>query len=135
MIKYTNKLLGIKESNLKGFFVDWPNPPSYEKHYELLNNSSYFWLALDEETNNIVGFITAISDNTLCTYIPLLEVLPAYQNKGIGKELVKNMLDTLSDFYMVDLLCDKELQSFYEKVDMYKGHGMFIRNFEKQSGR
>lgn len=135
MIKYINSLENINTENLKGFFVNWPNPPSTDKHLELLKSSAYVWLALDDKTNNIVGFITAISDNVLSAYIPLLEVLPDYQEKGIGKELVKRMLETLRDFYMIDLLCDEDLVKFYEKFDMIKSQGMIIRNYTKQSGR
>ena len=134
MIKYINSLENISETNLKGFFVNWPNPPSPEKHLQLLNNSDYFWLAIDETTNDVVGFITAISDKTLSAYIPLLEVLPLYKGKGIGSHLVKLMLETLKDFYMIDLMCDNSVVDFYKKFSMLKSQGMVIRNYNKQSG-
>ena len=41
MVKYINTLENITTDNIKGFFVGWPNPPSPEKHIELLNNSTY----------------------------------------------------------------------------------------------
>ncbi|WP_207655745.1 GNAT family N-acetyltransferase [Vallitalea okinawensis] len=135
MISYINSIESVSTKNIKGFFVNWPNPPSTEKHYEVLKNSSYIWLALDNETNDIVGFVTAISDNVLSAYIPLLEVLPEYQGKGIGTQLVKLMLETLEDFYMVDLLCDEDLTEFYSKFGMLKSRGMVIRNYDKQCGR
>ena len=49
-------------------------------------------LWLDEQFNQIVGFITAISDGVLSAYIPFLEVFPAYKSKGNGKELNNGML-------------------------------------------
>ncbi|MEW8957210.1 GNAT family N-acetyltransferase [Clostridium sp.] len=134
MIKYINSLENISETNLEGFFVDWPNPPSPEKHLQLLNKSDYFWLAIDETTNDVVGFITAISDKTLSAYIPLLEVLPPYKGKGIGSHLVKLMLETLKDFYMIDLMCDNNIVDFYKKFSMIKSQGMIMRNYNKQSG-
>lgn len=134
MIKYINSLENINENQLKGFFVGWPNPPSSKKHLELLNNSDYFWLAMDETTNNVVGFITAISDKTLSAYIPLLEVLPEYKCNGIGSKLVELILETLKDLYMVDLLCDTDVVGFYEKFSMIKSQGMIIRNYNSQSG-
>ncbi|WP_202127664.1 GNAT family N-acetyltransferase [Clostridium sp. C8-1-8] len=134
MINYVATLEGVNEDNIQGFFVDWPNPPSAKKHMKILKNSSYFWLAIDTSTNNVIGFINAISDNTLCSYIPLLEVLPRYKSKGIGTELVRLMLDSLKDFYMIDLLCDDDMVSFYKKFDMFKSSGMIIRNYKKQNG-
>lgn len=135
MTKYINSLENIGTENVKGFFVNWPNPPSTDKHLELLKNSAYYWLALDDKTNKVVGFITAISDNVLSAYIPLLEVLPEYQGKGIGKQLVKLMLETLKDFYMIDLSCDEGLTKFYGKFNMFKSQGMIMRNYDKQDGR
>ena len=62
------------------------------------------------------------------TRIP--RVLPDYQSKGIGSELMRIMLDRLQEFYMIDLLCDAKLQSFYEKLGMQKVTGMCIRNYD-----
>jgi len=134
MITYRDSLQNISTSNLHGFFVGWPNPPSPETLLRLLKNSNHFVLAEDEETGHIGGFITAISDDVLSAYIPFLEVLPAYQGKGIGRELARRMLKKLSCLYMVDLICDADLQPFYERLGMRKGSGMLLRNLERQSG-
>jgi ribosomal protein S18 acetylase RimI-like enzyme len=134
-MRYTAKLDQISADMLNGgFFVGWPNPPSPEKHLELLKGSYKVILAIDETPNKVVGFINSISDGVLSAYIPLLEVLPEYQAKGIGQELVKRMLHELQDVYMVDLLCDEELQSYYDKLGMTKSQGMLIRNYDRQSG-
>jgi ribosomal protein S18 acetylase RimI-like enzyme len=130
---YTSNTDNILPHQLEGFFVDWPNKPSTETHLEMLKNSKVI-LAIDEKENKVVGFIQAITDHILSAYIPLLEVLPAYQNQGIGTELVKRMISELDHLYMIDLLCDKELQSYYEKIGMNKAFGMMIRNYNNQSG-
>ncbi|MSU02642.1 GNAT family N-acetyltransferase [Tissierella sp. DSM 105185] len=117
----------------EGFFDKWPNPPSPEKHRQILENSYKAIVAIDN--NKIVGFINAISDEILSAYIPLLEVLSQYKNQGIGTELIKKMLYELREFYMIDLLCDEDLQSFYGKQGMFKSQGMVIRNYKYQSGR
>lgn len=131
---YKNSINGITADMLKGFFVDWPNPPTPHTHLKLLNNSSKVIIALDDHTNQIVGFITAISDGVLSAYIPFLEVLPEYKNNGIGKELVKRMLKELDTIYMIDLCCDNDLIPYYEKFGMIKSNGMLIRNYKMQSG-
>ncbi|MCL2593786.1 MAG: GNAT family N-acetyltransferase, partial [Defluviitaleaceae bacterium] len=60
-------------------------------------------------------------------FIPLLEVLPEYKNKGIGTRLMEEILKKLSNIPNIDLLCDAELQPFYERFKMHKAHGMLIR--------
>ena len=134
MIIYQNDLTGINPTMLQGFFVDWPNPPSPETHYRLLQGSQHLVLALDEQAQRVVGFINAISDGVLCAYIPLLEVLPEYQQQGIGLELTQRLLAQLQHLYAIDLLCDPELQAFYTKVGMRPATGMMVRNYENQAG-
>ncbi len=127
MISYTDSIEGIAAEKLRGFFVGWPNPPSPQTHLELLANSYETVLAMDDESGNVVGFITAISDGVLSAYIPLLEVLPAYRGQGIGRNLVHIILGKLSGMYMVDLFCDKQLESFYARFGMKPASGMSIR--------
>lgn len=134
MMIYKHCLNDISSDMLKGFFVDWPNSPNPQTHLKMLKNSSKVVIALDENTNQVVGFITAISDGVLSAYIPFLEVLPEYKNKGIGKKLVKLMLEELDDIYMVDLCCDDELVPYYEKFGMIKSNGMLVRNYKMQAG-
>lgn len=116
-------------------FVGWPSPPNPQTHLRLLENSSKIVLAIDERTNEVIGFITAISDGVLSAYVPLLEVLPQYKNKGIGKELVSRMLKELDEIYMIDLCCDDDLVPYYEKFGMMKTNGMVYRNYAMQAGR
>ena len=135
MIHYTSEIENITPEMLLGFFEGWPNPPSPETHLRILRKSYKAVVALDDTTGQVVGFINAISDDVLAAYIPLLEVLPEYRCRGIGKELIRQMLESLSGFYMIDLICLESVQPFYEKLGMFRGHGMIIRNFEKQPGR
>jgi ribosomal protein S18 acetylase RimI-like enzyme len=131
MIEYTTKLENIDEIQLKGFFVGWPNPPSEKTFMKLLKGSYRVVLAVDD--NQVIGFISAVSDGVLSAYIPLLEVLPEYQSKGVGKELVSKMKEELSHLYMIDLLCDENLIPYYEKQGMSKATAL-IRNYDNQNG-
>jgi len=134
LIVYTFSVVGVTPERLYGFFVGWPNLPSAETHLRLLQQSDRVVLALDEATGQVVGFITAITDHVLSAYIPFLEVLPAYQGQGIGTELVRRMLDQVRDCYMVDLLCDPEVQPFYEHLGLHRATGMMLRHYEWQAG-
>ena len=132
MIQYQTSLESIQVDQLEGFFVGWPNPPTPTTHLEILRRSTHIVLALDD--SSVIGFVTAISDGILCAYIPLLEVLPSHQHQGIGSELIRRMLERLREIYMVDFLCDPDLQAFYSKVGMEESTGMLVRNFVHQSG-
>jgi len=119
---------------LNSFFVGWPNPPSPEVHLEMLKRSTYIVLAIDTNQKKVIGFINAISDRILASYIPLLEVLPEYQEKGIGKNLVKLMLEKLNKFYVIDLMCDPGKKEFYNRLGFTEATGMMIRNYQFQNG-
>lgn len=133
-VRYEEDAARVTPAALQGFFVGWPNPPSAHAHWRILQQSAHVVLAIDEERQAVVGFITAISDGVLCAYIPLLEVLPEYQGHGIGRELVRRMLERLRHLYMVDLLCDPDLQVFYARAGMQPATGMLLRNYDRQSG-
>ena len=125
---------GVPPDMLPGFFAGWPNPPSPETHLRILKHSDAVVLAIDDEAGRVVGFITAITDHVRSAYIPHLEVLPDWQGRGIGSELVRRMVDRLDGLYMIDLLCDPDVQPFYDRLGFRRATGMAIRNYDRQSG-
>lgn len=127
MITYMDSAADIRADQLTDFFDGWPNPPSPQTHLRIFEGSDEIVLAFDDETQQVVGFITAITDGLLSAFIPLLEVLPEYKGRGIGRELVRRMLKRLNDYYMVDLVCDPELTPFYERFGMRGGTAMMLR--------
>ena len=133
MITYSDSLEGITADHLRGGFFDgWQKPPSPKTHLRILRGSYATVLAVDDV--HVVGFITCISDGVSAAYIPHLEVLPTYRGKGIGSELVQRMLERLRHLYMVDLICDIDLQSFYQRFGMRPYTAMIYRNYAAQSG-
>jgi ribosomal protein S18 acetylase RimI-like enzyme len=133
--KYLTSAREITAADLTGgFFEGWPNPPSPEAHLRILRGSSHVVLARDVATGQIVGYINAVSDGFYTAYIPQLEVLPAYRHQGIGSELVRRMLAQLAGFYAVDLLCEADLQPFYERMGLTRTAGMLRRDYTRQSG-
>ena len=126
-VVYTTDVSAVSAAELEGFFVGWPSRPSPERHLEILRGSDYVVLAREGDRGRVVGFVTAISDGVLSAFIPLLEVLPEHQGRGIGSELVRRMLSRLEDFYMVDLMCDPELESFYARFELMLLSGMGVR--------
>jgi ribosomal protein S18 acetylase RimI-like enzyme len=121
---YTTALGDVGPGDLQGFFVGWSPPPSPERHLELLRGSDHVVLAREGDGGRVVGFVTAISDGVLSAFIPLLEVLPERQGEGIGSELVRRLLRELDGLYMVDLICDPELEPFYLRFGLTRLAGM-----------
>ncbi len=127
---YTDNIESLTADQLEGFFDDWPTHPDEEAHIRILAGSYKVWLAMDDL--QCVGRINAISDGVFYAYIPLLEVLPAYRGKGIGRELVERMLKSLSNMYAIDLQCDKSLESYYHQLGFLSTLGMAMRNRENR---
>jgi GNAT superfamily N-acetyltransferase len=127
MIEYTESLAGIEKRHLHGFFVGWRYPLSPETHLRLLAGGDHIVLARDTESGQVVRFVTAVTDGVLSGFIPLLEVLPAYQGRGIGHALMERMLERLAYLPNVDLVCDPDLVPFYETFGMQRADAMMIR--------
>ncbi|MFP4321238.1 MAG: GNAT family N-acetyltransferase [Anaerolineales bacterium] len=125
-INYQTHLDDVCAAHLSGFFVGWPQPPRPQTLLRALHSSSHVVLARAEGPA-VVGFVNALSDGVLAAYIPLLEVLPAYQGQGIGTELMQRLLAALGDLYMVDLVCDPPLNPYYARFEMQPYNAMIRR--------
>jgi predicted N-acetyltransferase YhbS len=125
MIEYTTDLAGLGPDDLADFFVGWPAPPSPARRVALLRGSTHAVLARD--AGRVVGFVTALSDGVLMAYVPLLEVLPRYQGTGVGTGLVNRVLDEIGEVYGVDVCCDDDVVSYYERFGFQRVNGMVLR--------
>ena len=136
-IRYSEDLAGIEPPDLAGFWEGWPAPPTPERHLAALRGSEVAILARDETSGRIVGFITAVGDGQLAAFIPFLEVLPGYRRQGIGRELVRRVVERLAGRYSIDLVCDEELAPFYESHGFTRWTAMVIRDpaaLERRTG-
>ena len=70
-VRYTDSLEGISAFQLEGFFERWSNPPSAATHLEILRRSFTVELAITTDSDQVVGFINALSDGILSAYVPL----------------------------------------------------------------
>jgi ribosomal protein S18 acetylase RimI-like enzyme len=127
MILYSTDTSDLTEKDLFGFFVGWPSPPTPAQHLEVLRGSYRVVIAREASSHRVVGFVNMISDGVLTAFIPWLEVLPAYQRKGIGTELMGRALSSAEHLYSVDLTCDEQLRSYYEGLGMQAITGMALR--------
>ena len=114
-ITYQHSAADVTERELAGFFVGWPRQPSDEQRGRVLQAAHEVVIARDEH-GTLVGFVTAITDGVFAAFIPLVEVLPDFQRRGIGSALVERMLDRLRECYSIDLVCDDDVAPFYERL-------------------
>lgn len=63
----------------------------------------------------LVGLGNAISDHGLVVYYPHLLVLPEYQNKGIGREIMKRLMKCYRGFHQHILIAEFKAAGFYRK--------------------
>ncbi len=134
MVHYRDTAEGIQPDQLRGFFHGWPNPPTLETHLRILDGSDTIVLAMaDTPARRVVGFATAITDGVVAAYIPLLEVLPEYRGRGIGRELIRRLLTRLDHLYMIDVTCDPGVLPFYTSIGMTPSTGASKRTYKHQA--
>lgn len=115
-----------RSADHEDFFVGWPVKPTYEvimKHFEAADT-----LFLVNDESEVVGVISVLTDHVLYAFIVLLEVRQSEQMKGLGKLLVAEMLKSLEGTYAIDLVCDPDLEGFYQPFGFTKWTAMIQRN-------
>lgn len=126
-IEYRTTAAGLRVDQVDGFFVGWTARPAATTLLAHLAGSYRCAIAIDTGGDRAIGFASAISDGVLVAFVPLLEVLPGWHGRGIGTELLRVLFDQLADLYAIDLSCDAELQSFYERFGFAAATAMVKR--------
>ncbi|MCD5002316.1 GNAT family N-acetyltransferase [Enterococcus saccharolyticus] len=70
------------------------------------------------DDENLVGYLSVVSNGVTDAYIQDVMVAPAFQKKGIGTRLMEHALNKLKTegIYMVSLIYgDESLRAYYEK--------------------
>jgi ribosomal protein S18 acetylase RimI-like enzyme len=108
-------------------FVGWPSPPALDDRLGILTSADEVVVCRTSD-GVVVGFATAITDYRFAAYIPLVEVLPEYQGRGIGSQMVQILLERLRSCYMIDLVCDDDVVPFYERLGGIRINAVAWRN-------
>ena len=64
----------------------------------------------------LVGIGNAISDEHLVVYFPHMLVHPAYQGRGIGRQMMETLLSQYKDFDQLVLVADGRACDFYRQL-------------------
>ena len=112
--------------------VGWTN---YTQRPEMLKNAYEHSLLIlgAYDGDKLVGVIRTVGDGASVVFIQDILVYPEYQRKGIGTQLLREIMERFSDVYQMELMTDNTAKSvsFYQSVGFVKADDMgccaFIR--------
>jgi ribosomal protein S18 acetylase RimI-like enzyme len=85
------------------------------KNLEKVFSNSMFKCFVSD-TEKIIGVGRALADGSDCSYICDVAVLPAYQGKGIGSDIVKKLIELSKGYKKIILYSSPGAESFYKKL-------------------
>ena len=129
-----------KDLGLNIVVPEWGYTEAGEKDLDYFLNQQYMYVA--EENEQIVGFITAevlkkkVWYNVQLGSINNIFVLEEYRGKGIGKALMKTMMNTLQDVGITNIQLEAYSKNskaikFYEKLGFEKCNIQMLYQEEK----
>lgn len=105
------------DSELKELFstVEW----QVSRHIDRLSAAMYKYdnLITAWDGARLVGLVCSLDDGAVTAYINYLIVHPDYQRMGIGKELMRRIMNEYRDFMRVEIIADAGAAEFYDKLD------------------
>jgi len=99
----------------------WENPPTIAQAQMGIENSVYTLAVYDEE--KIVAMCRMIGDMGMCFYMKDIVVRPEYQNKGIEKMMVNDMLRFIKNNSIEGTSVYAEISAAPEAVSLYEELG------------
>ena len=118
MIIYTEQTPSADEFNFLTNSVGWGKRENSIVD-EALSNTLYSLCVYDDD--KLIGYGRIIGDKTIFLYIQDIMVIPEYQNKHIGTEIMNNLLKQINEYKKINpsirtyLGASKGKESFYEK--------------------
>jgi ribosomal protein S18 acetylase RimI-like enzyme len=118
-ISFSHSIENVEWSRMKEIYrsVGWKNHDE-EKIKKIFQASSVVAIAYDE--NKITGFGRALSDGVFNAAIYDVVIDKEYQNKGIGQQIIENLLAQLDDISCVHLVSTAGNEEFYKKAGFRK---------------
>ena len=83
--------------------------------------TSFVHIAVYDD-DKLVGYADSVSNGVTDAYIQDVAVLPQYQGKGIGSELMRKMIAEISErgVYMISVVYEPSLSGFYQRFGFYE---------------
>ena len=92
--------------------MEWSSGHFPDKLVVAMKNFQTVYTAWDGD--KFIGLICAMDDGIMTAYIHYLFVDPAYQGKGIGKQLVEKLKETYQDYLRIVIVAYNDEAGFYE---------------------
>lgn len=111
----------FNKDELKDLFlsVNWSSGHYPEKLVIAMKNSGSVFSAWDND--KLVGLINALDDGVMTAYVHYLLINPAYQGKGIGKELVRLLSQKYKEYLRIVLIAYEKETEFYRRCGFEVG--------------
>lgn len=110
----------VKPSELVALFKNSgiKRPTDVHRIDKMITNANLIISA--RKDGKLIGILRALTDLSYACYVSDLAVDRKYQNKGIGKKLVKLAHKVLGENVMILLLSSKEADAFYPHIGFEK---------------
>ena len=124
MIEYRNKIPTVKEFNYLTEKVGW-GKRSNKVVKEALKNTLSAICVYDNE--KIIGSARIIGDKTIFLYVCDVMVVPEYQGKKVGTEIMKKIVEIINENKKINHNIRVYLGASKGKEDFYKKFGFKTR--------
>ena len=99
--------------------VEWASGHYPEKLVVAMKNSGAVFTAWDDD--KLIGLINALDDGIMTAYVHYLLINPAYQGKGVGKELVRLISEKYINYLRIVLIAYNTEVAFYQRCGFETG--------------
>ncbi|GGH13627.1 GNAT family N-acetyltransferase [Paenibacillus segetis] len=115
-INYTSGKERITEDKLEELFlsVEWESGKYPKQLLQAIQGSHSVVTAWDGD--KLIGLVNALSDGILTVYFHYALINPSYQSNGIGKELMKMMLEEYKEYKSKVLISYPDAVNFYSRL-------------------
>lgn len=120
----------VKLYKAGGWWKDRYNPAGLKY---LINGSFAFAVAIDKKSKKAIGMGRLISDGVSDAYIQDLVVLPEYRDKGIGREIVKTLINHCKKkgVYWLGVIAEPDQDGFYSNLGFKQMKNYIPMKYEK----
>ncbi len=114
-LNWSNSLADLHWSELEQLYRLAPLGNKSAAHLQVVfTNSRFRWFA--RENSTLVAAGRALADGADCSYICDVAVLPSHQGSGLGKEVVRRLIEDSKDHKKVILYSVPGKEGFYKKL-------------------
>ncbi|MDW0111188.1 GNAT family N-acetyltransferase [Sporosarcina aquimarina] len=115
-ITYTFKTDQLTKENIQQLFlsVEWESASHPHDLYNAILNSHSAATAWDGD--RLIGLANALSDGSMAVYFHYVLTDPDYQGQGVGKEIMKMMLEKYQHMHTKVLVSYPKAAGFYKSL-------------------